>query len=153
MATHSGKKRKHTFTKLIAVSLYGHLYFVSESEVGSMNDISVYNLTGNCLHGNLKDDEWLMADSTGLLSRFERIIVPIHGQWNELNVDERKYNASVATVRTLVENVNREFKKFKICSSIYRSHTSCLEDAKKEHHMIWIVVGGLIKEYIGQLRK
>ncbi len=42
--TFSGKKCKHTFTKMIACSPFGHIYFVSRSYVGSKNDQSVFNM-------------------------------------------------------------------------------------------------------------
>ncbi len=49
-ATFSRKKKKHTYTVMIAISPEGHIYFISLSYPGSKNDFNIYNIPENHIH-------------------------------------------------------------------------------------------------------
>ncbi len=123
--TYFGKKAKYTFTLLVAYSPDGHIYFVSHSYPGSMNDANVYDLPENWIHQYITEREWMMFDKgyTNVLKYCKRVAVPILGKQADLNEEEISYNNELASIRILIENVNREFKNFKICSHLYRAHT------------------------------
>ena len=61
-ATFSGKKRYHTFTKLIAVTKEGYIWFISKSFPGANNDINLCNFPSNQIFKCLSKNEKIAAD-------------------------------------------------------------------------------------------
>lgn len=57
MSTYSGKKGKHTFSVVIAVTSDGHLCYISNSYVGSKTDLNIYMMPENQVHKFLEHDE------------------------------------------------------------------------------------------------
>jgi hypothetical protein len=155
MATYSGKKNKHTFSVMIAASPDGHLCFISRSYVGSKTDLNIYQMPENHIHRNIEEDEWIIFDKgyRGTSSQFKNVALPFYGQWYNLSEKERKFNSDHAAIRVVVENFNKECKRFKICSNVFRVRTSDLEHAREIHHRVWIVVSGMVNGFVSPLRK
>ena len=61
-STFSGKKKYNTFTKLIAVTKEGFIWFISKSYPGSINDINLCNFPSNQIYKYLSPDEKIAGD-------------------------------------------------------------------------------------------
>lgn len=151
--TYSGKKGKHTFTIFIACSPDGYIYFISFSYSGSKPDLSVLNYQENQIYTRLEPNEWIMLDKGYKDLKFARKVVPIVGKSEILLEEEEIYNNDVASIRIVIENVNCEIKKFKICQFTFRAHITKLEEVRIEHNRVWVVVAGIVNEFKAPLRK
>ena len=79
--------------------------------------------------------------------------MPILGKWSELSELEQKFNSHLAHHRIVIENVNRECKKWKICQHTFRAKTNDLDVAAVHHNKVWVTVCGLVNELHGPLRR
>jgi hypothetical protein len=59
---YSGKYQQHTFTKLIACSPNGIIYYIGNSYAGSLNDKNLYDIKENWIHEKLEPYETIVAD-------------------------------------------------------------------------------------------
>ncbi|KAL9646313.1 hypothetical protein ABK040_014466, partial [Willaertia magna] len=152
--TYSGKKKLHTFTKLVACSPNGFIYFISSSYAGSKNDQQIYNMEENHIHTSLKAHEFIGANKgfTGVYSYWKNTIIPYLSSDDLLTVEEKTFNNEFAHYRIVIENVFSNFKKFKIYQYVFRSKTKNLDKALQLHHKVWIIVGGLLNSFRMPLR-
>ena len=76
---------------MVASSPKGHIYFVSNSYVGSKNDMNVFQMPENRLDRRLSSNEWLMVDKgyKGDWKLNKRTIMPIFGSWADLTDKEQ----------------------------------------------------------------
>lgn len=154
----SGKKAKHTFTVMIAVSPTGYIYFVSDSYNGSKNDITVSTYEENRVY-NLLDTryEYIAVDLgyKGLRRFYPNVSEPFPdnpASVGELLEHEKAYNSEFKEIRTVVENVIAHIRHWKICKHTYRAHTVDLDRVREEHHKAWTIAAGLVNEFVAPLK-
>jgi hypothetical protein len=155
MSTYSGKKGKHTFSIMIAVTPDVHLCYISNSYVGSKTDLNIYMMPENQVHKFLEHDQWICFEKgyRGVAHQFKNVILPFLGKWHSLNSEKLKFNSEHSAMCAVVENFNKECKRFKICSNLFRVRTSNLEYARKIHNEVWTVVSGMVNEFVSSLRR
>lgn len=152
--TYSGKKRKHTLTLLLFCAPTGHIYYLSKSYPGSLNDLNLYHLPENQIHKNLEPWEAIGLDGGFKgVDRHHLTILPIeeHGK-GELDEDEKEFNNEFSGYRTVVENVFAHIKQWSICKQPFRGRTS-IDNITQEHHMIWAVCAGFVNRYTVPIRR
>lgn len=146
--TFSGKKKYHTFTKLIAVTKEGYIWFVSKSFPGSNNDINLCNFPSNKIFKSLSEDEKIAGDDGFKGLEHFSIYTQIDAQTNE----EEKFDKNFKHYRIVVENSIAQLRKWKIASHKFYSKMSDLSKALEEHHFIIEIVAGLVNKYIMPIR-
>lgn len=155
-ATYSGKKHKHTFTKLIACSPNGIIYFISQSYNGSKNDLQLAEFPENSFYKFLDLDEWIGADAGYRgLERIHPTILPFVQLSNqpELSKEEKEFNNEWASVRVIVENVICQIKKWKCCRLPLRCKTTDIHIAQRFHDKIWRICCILVNNFVESLRQ
>jgi hypothetical protein len=143
--TFSGKKKKHTFTKLLFVSPTGKIWFLSQSYPGSITDINLSEFPENFLNNKLTEDEWIIGDRG--FNKLEWIqILSYSGFVNG------PYAKEFLQIRCVVENTIAAVKKWKICSLPFRKTLVCMDKTAQFHHKIWTICCGLYNMYHKSLR-
>lgn len=148
----SGKKKKHTFTRLITVSPQGRIYALSPSHPGSFCDLNLIELYP--IHKQLSEIEWVAADKgfRGCHNQHNFILPFLEGD-NPLTTKQVEFNNSLASIRTVVENTISMVKKWKICSQTFRCKFSSLDKALSDNTMVWSICAAFVNRFSLQLRQ
>jgi hypothetical protein len=143
----SGKKKYHTFTKLLGVSPKGKVWFVSPSYFGSVNDLNLMQMPENAVYEKLTKKEYIAGDKGFRGMTKQRILT------NPVGAPKR-VDKSFKKIRVIVENVICELRKWRICDHTFRStnKNKSWVPALEKHHKIWFVCCGLFNLYHGPLR-
>lgn len=143
--TYSGKKKKHTFTQLIFVTVNGWISNLSHSYPGSMNDISLSKFPECFMTKHLLSGCSIIGDKgfRGLNSYDIRTIDCINPA-NDLPFKR---------VRAVVENVILKIRKWKIVNDRIKSSVSNLEKAQKEHNKMIAAICTLVNLFDSPLQK
>jgi hypothetical protein len=141
--TFSGKKKRHTVTKLICVLPTGRICYLSPSYFGSITDGNLASMPENNIAAKLKENEWIMADR-GFRGLEHRKI------FTYTNLTPFSLQKKFKKIRVRVENTIGEVKKWKICSMIFPSRigTWGRREFLRWHDKIWVVCGGLVNVYL-----
>lgn len=101
-AKYSRKQSAPTWTRLLACSLRGYIYFLSRAFFGANNDPAVYRKEGVQIHKYLTNTEAIAGDMA-----FEFV-----GQWHRTfttkqptTLEAQEFNKSFVPIRLVVENV------------------------------------------------
>jgi len=150
---YSGKKSKHTFTKLLACSPRGKIYYLSQSFPGSVNDQAVYNQCN--LHLKVPANYGIICDSGyAPVEGYPNVVVSLKKPPDrELTDTEVAYNNEIKKIRIVVENVFSQLKQWAICSDVLRLHVTLDGDAEHSHHRVWAIVSALHNLYGPDLRQ
>jgi hypothetical protein len=154
--TFSGKKKFHTFTKLIGVAPNGRIWFISKSFpgkrlssqvniLGKVSDINLSEMPENFIFNLLTEDEWIMADR-GFGGLIHLKILSYH---NFKGTDLDKPFLSICSVE---ENAIAMIKKWKICDLQLRKNLGDMEVTLEFHHQIWVICAILCNLYYEPLR-
>ena len=145
--TYSGKKKKHTLTKMVVCSPRGHIYYLSPSYGGSRNDMMVYDFPENHIHIKLDQDEAICSDLgyRGLQNYHLNVIIPSNRKNMQADEEERECNKK--SIRVMVENVIRRIKEWKICKEKIRFPTDDLNELLTTHHKLWTICSVLVNKY------
>lgn len=147
-STYSGKKKYNTFTKLIAVTKEGFIWFISKSFPGSLNDINLCNFPSNKIYKSLSKDEKIAGDEGFKgLEQFS-----IYTQLDAQTPLEEKFNRNFKHYRCVVENSISHIRKWKICYHKFYSKVMDLNKALEEHHFIVEIVAGLVNKFSMPIR-
>jgi hypothetical protein len=152
----SGKKHKHTFTKLIAFFSNEIIYFISQSYNGSKNDLQLAEFPEDSFYKFLDLDERIGADARYRgLERIHPTILPFVQLSNqlELSKEEKEFNNERASVRVIVENVICQIKKWKCCRLPLRCKTTDIHIAQRFPDKIWTICCILINSFVESLRQ
>eukprot|EP00761_Pharyngomonas_kirbyi_P010455 gb/GECH01010475.1/.p1 GENE.gb/GECH01010475.1/~~gb/GECH01010475.1/.p1 ORF type:complete len:190 (+),score=16.42 gb/GECH01010475.1/:1-570(+) len=148
---YSGKKAKHTFTKLGACTPKGRILFLSETYEGSRNDSTLYSFPENQIHIHLAKNEYVAADKAWEGWIESRVVSSIKGK--KLRSIDQQYNNDLASIRIIIENIFGKIKDFKVCKYELPLKTSDILAAKEQHHKIWVVCAGLVNLYCKPMRE
>lgn len=146
-AVYSGKKKKHTFTRLLGVSPLGHIYFLSPSHPGSLNDLNLYD--NYKLHQKLEKHEWVAADKgfRGCHNDHPFVLPFLQSPTAELSPKQDEFNRDFAKIRITVENTIALIKKWKICAQVFRCKFQNLDEALCNNGMYWKVCAALVNRF------
>jgi hypothetical protein len=156
---YSGKKKKHTFTILLACDPYGKIIHVSFSYCGSQTDQQLLAKKENAFYDWVSWIETIVGDcgfkNLPKLCRHKcQWVLPFDEQYSEfLNAEDELFQSEVKTVRIVIENVIAQIKKWKICKLPFRGKTNSMPAALEEHHKVWVVCAALVNLYVGDLRE
>jgi hypothetical protein len=146
--TFSGKKAKHTFTILLAVAPNGKIYYLSPSQPGAKHDFAVISLPENFFWRHLEEFEAIGADKgyVGLdkLVAPNPVILPVSKPKTR---EQEEFNNEFAAIRTIVENVFAQIKKWKMCKNTFKINGD-INNAKEKHNQIWRAACFLVNEYV-----
>jgi hypothetical protein len=131
--TFSGKKKHHTFTKLLFVSPTGSIWYLSPSYPGSVSDINLSSFPENFIYQNLTDEEWIIGDSGFNGLEWAKIL-------SYSSFKSGPYSKEYLKIRSVVENTIAAVKKWKICSLTFRKTLTSLDKTREHHHKIWTFV-------------
>lgn len=145
-ASFSGKKKFHTFTKLIGVSREGFVWFLSPSYLGSLNDINLCSFPENFIFRKLHPQEKIMGDLG--FKGLEKLQI----YTMESNNYPENYEHDFMHFRSLVENVIGQIRKWKICKHDFQSKMVDLEKASNYHHFVFEIICGLTNLFVCPLR-
>ncbi|MFN3692273.1 MAG: transposase family protein [Fervidobacterium sp.] len=146
-ATYSGKKKKHTFTLMLACSPKGHIYYLSPTYNGSKNDIIVYEFSENWIHDKIDSDEGISADlAYSSIVKYHKLTFIPKSQRN-MEDEENEEEGELKSIRVIVENVFRRIKEWKICKDKLRVPLINLEETQLKHHKIWVVAAFFVNSY------
>lgn len=155
---YSGKKRKHTATKLIGCTPTGKIIFLSDSYFGSNNDMALMNKSENAVYNWLSWSETIMADC-GFKNLPKncagkcQFVIPFDEQYSEyLTAEDVLVQAEIKHIRTVIENVIAQIKKWKICAVEFRGKSKDRYAVLEEHHCIWTVCSSLVNLFSTELR-
>jgi hypothetical protein len=138
----SGKKKKHTFTKLIGVNLRGKVEFMSHSYNGSINDLNLIQMPENDIAKYLTEDEFVLGDAGFRGMEAARVIA--------YNEDEYEGAAGreFKRLRVVVENTIGAIKRWKICyHTFHGKHEGNEEKLLFWHDTVWRVCAWLTNLY------
>ena len=146
-ACFSGKKKKHTFTRLLGVSPRGHIYYVGEAETGSNNDLNSYHKSE--IHNRLTKKEWIGADKgfRGCQNYHKFVLPYFESPLVKLTSKQQEFNNSFARIRTVVENSIAQVKKWKICRNCFRCKFADLDKALLQSTRVWKVCAALVNKF------
>lgn len=173
----SGKKHRHTITKLFGVSPSGRVIHIGPSLPGSSSDLQQYYNENNMVHQKLQKNEAICADAGFIgLQEHHKLVAPFEGSTIEstfksaLNpistnfsiefpsatqAELKKFNKEVAKHRTVVENVFSHIKGWKVCDQRLRI-AGLLADPDKLlhwHDKIWRICAGFVNRYEQPIRQ
>lgn len=102
---------------------------MSRLERGAKNDISNYDNEPNQTHTYLDLDEWVGADAIyeSLRGKYGANIISCFPRHEETNPSKKQWNNYFARYCSMIENVNRFFKRWAICKAIFRGSLTKLE--------------------------
>jgi hypothetical protein len=142
--TFSGKKQKHTFTKLIIVTTNGWICKLSDSYAGSVSDLNLSRFPDANILEHLKEGCIIIGDK-GFRGLLDLKIVTI----DEINYDNE---SSFLEVRCTVENVIMKIRKWKIVDDRYRKPIKDFEEALQLHHKLICAICCLVNLFNTPLR-
>jgi hypothetical protein len=138
----SGKKKKHTFTKLLAVNPLGKIQFVSDSYPGSVNDLNLIQMPENNVCKYLEEKEYVLGDAGFKGMSWNRIIA-FHSAEMKGLIDK-----DFKRIRVVVENAIRGVRRWKICSHTFvGKHKDNIFELRQWHHHVWKVCCWLTNVY------
>lgn len=134
----SGKKKYHSFTKLLGVNQFGKIWFISRSYLGSLNDLNLASFPENFIFNKLTKKEKIMGDNgfRGLKN------LNIYTEF-----EDEKLSSQFKHYRSVVENVIAHIRIFKICSDTFKCFDTTLEKDLKKHERIYRVVCSILNLY------
>lgn len=146
----SAKKGQHSFTLIILCGLDGKLYWISESYPGGVTDQMLVRLPeiARVLKCVFKDGIFVLGDAAfkGLYKEGVLVYTPIEPNIAPLTAWEEEKNEEFRSMRIIVENVIRQFKRFRICSDKFQSKDKDL------HHLVWTAIGVIVNLYAREIR-
>lgn len=155
---YSGKKRKHTLTKLLMVSPSGIIYYLSPSYPGSCTDQVLLAMQENAVYDWITWGECILGDAgfknLAKLSKTKcQYVLPYDEHTKPAwTVEDEKFMSELKSIRTIVENVISHIKKWRICKDRFRSRCSNFQQFLDFHHEIWVVVAALVNLYEHNLK-
>jgi DDE superfamily endonuclease len=115
------------------------LVIAISTNVGSIHDFEIFKKSKTWLKTAIQN-AILLADSgfQGIQKYLQNCLIPYKKSKNiELTEDQKWWNKALAQERVKIENINHEFKIFKICN-LKRRHK------QKKFSLFWNLVGGLV---------
>lgn len=147
---YSGKKSYHSVSVLLGCSPNGCIYFLSASYPGSRNDQSIASMTENEKYFVwLEGDEWVSSDSGFALRLMNHYKGYQKSTKCSRQIDE---NNKFAAVRTVVENVFAQIKRWRVCGDQFRFKGKW-ENLLEMHHEYWYIVAWMVNSYVCPLRR
>lgn len=134
----SGKKKFHSFTKLIGVNRFGNIWFLSGSYLGALNDLNLVSFPENFIFRKLLKKEKIMGDNG--FKGMTHLQIYTEPKEKELSSLFKHY-------RSVVENVIAHLRMFKICSHTFECYDKFLVEDLKKHEKIFVVVCGLMNSF------
>ncbi len=125
--TFSGKKQKHTFTKLLFITTNGWVCNLSHSYPGSLNDLNLTLFPESLKILQHLDNDCIIIGDKGFRGRKEVHIETIDRIHQE---NESKF----LQVRSCVENVINKGRKWRIMDDRQRKHVKNMQQAAELHH-------------------
>lgn len=146
-STYSGKKRKHTFSTLLAVTpKTGRIIALSESFNGAHNDAGIYNQVSHVFEQHLWKDECIGGDPAFIGIKHASVIGLKRSRGCQLSVEEEQYNNDWASVRVVVENAIAQVKHWNICRNTL-FYVGTPDEGRHFHHMLWLVASVLVNRF------
>lgn len=149
---YSGKKRFHSFTKLIVVTPRGTILFLSQSTPGAQNDLNLVQKQENKFWLRMSKNEAFGGDKifAGLAGKTSgvKLVTPITKK-ELLSDEEVTFNNQFSSYRIVVENVIRSIKCWKSCADQFRAKG---ESNYIDHECTWTICASLYNHFVAPIR-